>query len=299
MKIWIDTDIGSEIDDALALAYLVTNPVVEIVGISTVTDGPRTRAMLASAICRAAGRAEIPIYVGSDKAMNGESFGQGVAQAAALRLLDHQIEFENCDVSSRLRATIDNLCGEVVLLTIGPLSNVAGLFAVDPEISARLRLITMCGNFSTSAPAAKPRVEWNTKLDPESADQVFRTPITGGHYLLGLETTYGFSIPSSTLEKQAESRVLQAVLKLHRAKGGEEKPLAAYDLAAAVLAVRPELGQTQRGTAGMDPEGDRGATTWSPDQTGNHQRYETIFRDKIMHEFFSVLRLRIHQEFRE
>ena len=59
MKILLDTDIGSDIDDAVCLAYLLANPACELLGITTVSGEPERRAMLASAQCRVAGR-EVP-----------------------------------------------------------------------------------------------------------------------------------------------------------------------------------------------------------------------------------------------
>ena len=54
IKIILDTDIGTDIDDALALAYLLMKPECELMGITTVTGEAKTRAKLASVICKAA-----------------------------------------------------------------------------------------------------------------------------------------------------------------------------------------------------------------------------------------------------
>ena len=62
-KIILDTDIGTDIDDAVCLAYLLANPQCELLGITTVTGEPEKRAMLASALCKVANR-DIPIYPG-------------------------------------------------------------------------------------------------------------------------------------------------------------------------------------------------------------------------------------------
>jgi inosine-uridine nucleoside N-ribohydrolase len=47
MKIILDTDIGSDIDDAVCLAYLLAQPECELLGITTVTGEAARRAMLA------------------------------------------------------------------------------------------------------------------------------------------------------------------------------------------------------------------------------------------------------------
>src|SRR5689334_1513093 len=65
-KILLDTDIDitGDIDDAMCLAYLLAQPACELLGITTVTWDTDRRAMVASAICQAAGR-DLPIYPGA------------------------------------------------------------------------------------------------------------------------------------------------------------------------------------------------------------------------------------------
>jgi inosine-uridine nucleoside N-ribohydrolase len=64
LKILLDTDLGGDIDDALALAYLLKQPQCELVGITTVGGESEKRAALASALCYAAGQAAVPVHVG-------------------------------------------------------------------------------------------------------------------------------------------------------------------------------------------------------------------------------------------
>lgn len=65
-KVILDTDIGSDIDDAVALAYLLKHPQCHLMGITTVSGQPVERAKLASALCIAAGKPDIPIYPGTE-----------------------------------------------------------------------------------------------------------------------------------------------------------------------------------------------------------------------------------------
>ena len=154
IKVLVDTDIGSEIDDALALAYLLSNPACDVVGITTVTHESRMRAMLASAICRAAGRPLVPVHPGRERALDGSSFQRLVSESSALDSLDHQTVFPAADAVAYLRRAINEHSGEVVLLCLGPLTHAAALFESDAEIPRRLRrLVTMCGNFSSAGDA--------------------------------------------------------------------------------------------------------------------------------------------------
>ena len=55
-KLLFDTDIGSDIDDAVALAYLLMQPSIDLLGITTVTGEARKRAALASRLLELAGQ---------------------------------------------------------------------------------------------------------------------------------------------------------------------------------------------------------------------------------------------------
>lgn len=83
-KILLDTDIGSDIDDSIALTYLLCQPACELVGITTVSGEPEKRAQLASAICRAAGK-KIPIFAGTGEPNTDQT--APAARAAGGRLI--------------------------------------------------------------------------------------------------------------------------------------------------------------------------------------------------------------------
>lgn len=55
-RIILDTDIGTEVDDAITLAYLLANPEAELLGITTVAGEAVERAKLASVLCKIAGK---------------------------------------------------------------------------------------------------------------------------------------------------------------------------------------------------------------------------------------------------
>jgi inosine-uridine nucleoside N-ribohydrolase len=88
MKILLDTDIGSDIDDAVCLAYLLAHPDAELIGITTVTGEADRRAMMASAQCRVAGKS-IPIYPGARKPLLIDTIQGQAQQAAALTRWPH------------------------------------------------------------------------------------------------------------------------------------------------------------------------------------------------------------------
>src|SRR5690242_7304172 len=91
-KVILDTDIGSDIDDAVALAYLLRQPECDLLGITTVTGEPIKRASIASAICRAAGR-DMPTYPGAAEPLEVAQKQPLAPQAAALTDWSHETSF--------------------------------------------------------------------------------------------------------------------------------------------------------------------------------------------------------------
>ena len=186
-KVLLDTDIGTDIDDAVCLAYLLMNPQCDLLGITTVTGEAEKRAQLASALCKRAGKS-VPIYVGCENPLLVPQ-GQPVAQqAAALTGWPHATEFPR-DAIEFMRRTIRQHPGEVVLLTIAPLTNIGLLFAVDPEIPSLLKgLVMMCGLVGDPPPGYGPR-EWNAMCDPHATAIVYRANVRQ-HRSIGLDVTH-------------------------------------------------------------------------------------------------------------
>ena len=170
----LDTDIGSDIDDALALAYLLKQPRCELLGITTVSGQPGRRASLADAVCRAAGRPDIPIHVGAAAPLLARQLQPSAPQASALADGEWPYrEFSNKNTAIEfLRETIRARPGEITLLAIGPLTNLALLFALDPSLPTLLKQIVLMGGWYFD----RPQPEWNIRCDPHAAAMVFAAP---------------------------------------------------------------------------------------------------------------------------
>ena len=174
IPVLLDTDIGSDIDDALALAYLLRQPACELVGITTVAKQAEKRASLCDMLCRLAGRNDIPIHPGCDDAILENRINPVIEQAKALSGRPHRTEFEKNSAVSFLADTIMSRPGEITLLTIGPLSNAGLLFATYPEIPSMLKsLVIMGGHFSSRLPNI-PTPEYNILGDVHAAAIVYK-----------------------------------------------------------------------------------------------------------------------------
>src|SRR6185436_19493183 len=167
-KLLLDTDIGSDIDDAVALAYLLSHPDCELLGITTVSGQADQRASLASVLCRAAGR-DIPIYPGADRPMQGEQRQPLAQQAGALPRWPHAASFPMNQAVDFLANTIRDSPGEITLLTIGPLTNIGILFSAYPDVPELLAGFVMMGGHFGDDPAQNDQTEWNVVCDPSAA----------------------------------------------------------------------------------------------------------------------------------
>jgi len=159
-KVLLDTDIDivGDIDDVMCLAYLLAQPACELLGITTVSWATDKRAMVASALCKAADR-RVPIFPGAEVPILAplpavEARQSYAIEHAVLERWDHEEVFPRGQAVEFLRRTIRDNPGEVILLAIGPLTNVALLFAVDPEIPSLLKgLVMMAGRFASDGTA--------------------------------------------------------------------------------------------------------------------------------------------------
>src|SRR5688572_23171715 len=122
IKVILDTDIGSDIDDAICLAYLLAQPECELLGITIVTGEADKRAMLASALCKIAGK-KVPIMPGAEEPLLIPQRQTQAQQAVALTKWAHDQHFPRGQAIEFLRQTIHEHPGELVLLAIGPLTN--------------------------------------------------------------------------------------------------------------------------------------------------------------------------------
>src|ERR1700753_3228111 len=126
----LDTDIGSDIDDAVALAYLLRQPRVAPVGITTVTGEVGKRAALAQITCETAGRTDVPIHCGASVPL---LWGPGQPNASHYEKVKHhphRLDHPRNSAVDFLRRCIRDRPGEITLLSIGPLTNIALLFAL-------------------------------------------------------------------------------------------------------------------------------------------------------------------------
>ncbi|MBQ9802177.1 MAG: nucleoside hydrolase [Clostridia bacterium] len=231
-KVLFDTDIGNDIDDSLALAYLLSEPDCALMGVTTVSGAGQLRAGMVDAICRRAGRTDIPIYPGVEQPLLGTQRQPYPRQAERLGRWAHRESFPEGGAIEFMRRTIRENPGEISLLAVGPMTNIALLFSIDREIPHLLKeLVLMCGDVLRDGVKA----EWNAICDPLAAAIVYGTEVPV-HRSVGLNVTEQVTMDKAEMEKHFTAPVLEPVRDFagvwfeHRSTMVYHDPLAAMTL---------------------------------------------------------------------
>ena len=293
-KILLDTDIGSDIDDAVCLAYLLAQPQCELLGITTVTGEPERRAMMASAQCKLAGRGDIPIYPGAGEPLLIAQRQPHCPQADALDRWEHESHFPKNAAVDFLRRTIRAHPGEITLLTIGPLTNIALLFALDPELPALLKqLVLMGGVFASPGHEGKP-LEWNIILDPHAAAMVYRTR-PPHHRSVGLDVTMQVSLPASEVRQRFQTPLLRPVLDFAEIWFTQRPQIVFHDPLAAATIFDEQICTFSPGNVEIElcDEALLGQTKWQPgSESVQHEVALQVDAPRFFEHYFGVFQNR-------
>jgi purine nucleosidase len=300
VSVLFDTDIGSNIDDALALAYLLRQPKCTLLGVTTVSGPVERRGACAAAVCVAAGRNDIPIHCGASSPL---LFGPGQPDVPHFDGLADSIKAIANDTARPtavefMRSAIRSSREPVMLLSTGPLTNIALLFAIDPEIPSLLRgFVSMAGVFG---PHARD-VETNCRADPFAAAVVFeqwrRAATSGGvrvkpFITVGLDVTTRCTMPVGEFRKEMNTPLLNTVIKMADAWLKTRESVTFNDPLAAATVFRPAICGYSAGTVSVDAmpgSPTAGATRFAMSSTGPHRIATSVNPAVFFREYFSVV----------
>jgi purine nucleosidase len=177
-KLILDTDIGTDVADAYALAFALRHPEFELQGVSTVAGDPVERARLVRHILVMGGQPGVPVAAGW--ALPLGALSPAGRRAYLARRPGHTHVGSRAQVFPRLGAAVPLILdaagrhpGEVGVVAIGPLTNIAAALTADPELPGKLKFIAMLG-----ADPDADRPEDNLRRDPEAAEVVFASGAT-------------------------------------------------------------------------------------------------------------------------
>lgn len=174
-RILLDTDIGTDVDDCLALALLLCSPEVELIGVTCVYGDVALRARMVAKLLRLRGRADVPVPTGASKPLLGRRpvYWAGHEGKGLLEPTDPAPPASEHAVDFMVRTVMANP-GQIHLIAIGPLTNLALAFSHEPRLAQNLAHLTIMGG-AVRGPGRLdlPYAEHNIACDPEAAQVVF------------------------------------------------------------------------------------------------------------------------------
>ena len=189
-RVIIDTDPG--VDDALALLLAMRSPELKIEGITAVAGNVPLELTLPNALrmVEISGRTEIPVAAGAKgpllRRLVTATYAHGENGLGGAVFPDPKLKPAADPAATFIRTLVHEYPGEITLLTIGPLTNIAAALNSDAELAHLVKGLVMMGG-SLSGGNITPAAEFNVYVDPEAARIVFQSgiPIT----MVGLDVT--------------------------------------------------------------------------------------------------------------
>lgn len=180
-KIWLDTDPG--FDDWLTMLMLAANPDLGWLGVSVVAGNAPLEITHDNALkIKTHYGLAVPIYAGCSAPLNGVIetaqciLGVGGMRTSGARLPDVAPAGEQAHAVDALIDAIRRHPGQVTVVAIAPMTNLATALAKAPDIAGQIVEIIMMGG-SADAGNHTAAAEFNIYADPEAADRVFRAGV--------------------------------------------------------------------------------------------------------------------------
>ncbi|MBV1854699.1 nucleoside hydrolase [Catellatospora tritici] len=278
----IDCDPG--IDDMIALLVACAGPELDLVGVSTVggNAGLARTTRNARAVLALAGRADIPVAAGAARPLvrSSTGFGAHVHGEDGLGGIDLPTPPGGPDPrhgAAFLADSIRAASRPVTLVAIGPLTNIALLYATFPDAAARLaRLVVMGGSVGTGN--ITRAAEFNIWWDPEAAHRVLTDPgVEVPTTQVTLDLTLRCTLPDAAVARLRAggpvgarcADALDFYGRAYREQGsGDVTPV--HDAIAVLAALRPELIRSRPARVLVDTTtgAERGATTVEAGRAG-------------------------------
>src|ERR671916_692894 len=127
----LDTDIGTDADDILALVLLARATELQLIGVTTVYGDTSLRARMTRLVLDQLDRAQVPIGVGARETLTGRPVWWAGHEGHGLPELDRVQIDEDDTAAAMLRRAAAEHRGRLELFAIGPLTNVAKAISAD------------------------------------------------------------------------------------------------------------------------------------------------------------------------
>ncbi len=254
LPIVIDTDCG--VDDAVALWWALTDPALDVVAVTAVwgNTGVLDAARNVGRVLRAAGRTDIPVALGASGPiaaapdLRRPAFIHGADGLGNSNLPASPVAPVAETAVELLMRVLHERPGELTLVTLGPLTNIAAVLAADASWAGRARGLVVMGGATGVAGNALPVGEANIAHDPAAADSVVRAAWRTPPLLVGLDVTLQATLTDTHFEllsrhETPAAAFLEGPLRYYRTFGSTFTPgeCPCHDLLAVMAAADPSL----------------------------------------------------------
>ena len=232
--ILIDTDIGDDIDDALAIGFALNCPEVNVRAITTVYGDTDTRAKLVIKLLTTFGREDIPVGVGIKKPLFGREVIKPINQAV---ILDKKEVLPAPSKENAVDLIISQAikCKNPIIVSIGPLTNVAIALTKEPDLVKKAKLVMMGGVVNAQW------AEYNISRDPEAARIVFESGIK--IVMVGLDVTMKCQLGQEELDNLSDRGLPSTKLLMEMIKAWQESTGVIYPILHDPLAIAVSFDQ--------------------------------------------------------
>jgi purine nucleosidase len=202
-KIILDTDIGTDVDDALALAVLLGSKEVDLIGITTVYGDARLRSTIAMHLCSLLNR-KIPTFIGESKPLSGREIWMSGSEGKNFK----DLESFTPQATSAVDFLVETVLAQpqsIDVIAIGPLTNIARAIQNNLHFAEKVKRVWIMGGDFTQS-----KVEHNFKCDIDAAKVVLesRIPIS----ILDLPSSQKTIIRMEEIEQIRNAPVFGALL---------------------------------------------------------------------------------------
>ena len=208
IKLILDTDIGDDIDDAFALSIALNEPNCELLGVTTVFRNAYKRAKMASYLIHTFNQ-DVKVYAGCDIPLIAKVSDLLSTEIKAKEKLDETGKYllpqylpvmdqgvvEEKHAVDFIIEMAHKYPNELVVVGIGPLTNIAMAIRKDPSLVNLIKEIRIMGGDPTNVNCK----EWNIFCDPEAARIVYSSGIN--LYAVGLNVTMKVKLEQRYREK--------------------------------------------------------------------------------------------------
>ena len=238
VPIIFDTDIGDDIDDALALALALQSPELDVRAVTTVADDVESRTRLAWKELGVFNRRDIAVAMGAPEPFADPVRIRHSAQFNILTTGDVMPPDAHVPAAWFIVETLKKSPQKMTLIAVGPLTNIALALKLDPSVKEKIDRIVLMGGAYASA-----KQEYNVNRDRVAARIVFDSgvPITA----VGLDVTMQCQMRQQDVNRlraadDPRTQFLLRLISLWKSETHQEFPIL-HDPLAVAVAARPDL----------------------------------------------------------